>query len=147
MSDIFSRFVKNNPSEEDETMHETVHSLSMILPLSTGAKNELVSSTAQDTVLQTLIKYVREGWPKHILQAPQGVQQYWKVRKDIFYEDGLALLNECDNVRVVVPASLRVKMLKLVHEGHMGIQKCKSRASQRVKGYQLTLATMGKSLI
>ena len=38
--------------------------------------------------------------------------------------DGVILMGE----RVVVPDNLKAQMLTLIHEGHLGIEKCKRRA-------------------
>ena len=53
---------------------------------------------------------------------------YWQVRNDLFLEDGLVILED----RVVVPVSLRARVLKSLHTAHLGIEKTKARARQTV---------------
>ena len=50
------------------------------------------------------------------------------MRDDISVEDGILLLGS----RVIVPESLRGNILQQIHEGHLGIEKCKLRAKSCV---------------
>ncbi|KAK3928666.1 hypothetical protein KUF71_016890 [Frankliniella fusca] len=129
MSDLFSRYVKNAP-RFDDPVEETVHSLTRALPLSSTTKAELVAATREDSACSRILDYVREGWPKHVHQAPENVQSYWKFRNQVFQEDGLLYYNDHDSVRVIVPQALRKKFLSWIHEGHMGVEKCESRAKE-----------------
>ena len=54
--------------------------------------------------------------------------QYWKVKNDLFVEDGLVILED----KVVVPPSLRMKVLTSLHAAHQGEAKTKARARQIV---------------
>lgn len=51
-----------------------------------------------------------------------------KLKDDLFVEDGLIILEE----KVLVPPSLRAKVLKSLHVAHLGIDKTKARARQLV---------------
>jgi len=130
MSDLFSRYVKNTPTTDDPAEEETVHSLTRTLPLSSTAKKELSTATREESVCSRILVYIREGWPKHVHQAPENVQAYWKLKNQLFQEDGLLYLNDHDSVKVVVPQALRKKFLSCTHEGHMGIEKCESRVKE-----------------
>lgn len=130
IADVLSRYVSNDPSVDDSSVHEVVHSVSMVLPFSNLAKAEIAAETAKDAALQCIVSYVQNGWPKNVLQAPESVQPFWRVRNDLFCEGGIVLVSDCNIVKVVVPASLRPKMLSLIHKGHMGIQKCLTRAKE-----------------
>ena len=55
---------------------------------------------------------------------PRELQEYWNVRDELHEADGLVLRGD----RLVVPSDLRQDMLKLVHESHQGMDKCKARA-------------------
>ena len=50
------------------------------------------------------------------------------MRDDISVQDGILLLGS----RVIVPESLRGNILQQIHEGHLGIEKCKLRAKSCV---------------
>ena len=49
--------------------------------------------------------------------------------------NGIVLKNEC----IVVPASLQETMLALIHESHLGMEKCKTRARQLLYWPRMTL--------
>ncbi|KAE8740131.1 hypothetical protein FOCC_FOCC014367, partial [Frankliniella occidentalis] len=60
--------------------------------------------------------------------SPEEAMPYSKLKDDLFVEDGLVILEE----KVVVPPSLRPKVLKALHLAHLGIDKTKTRARQTV---------------
>ena len=43
-------------------------------------------------------------------------------------EDGLTL----KGTRIVIPSQKQAEILKLIHEGHLGLTKCKLRAKETV---------------
>ena len=49
---------------------------------------------------------------------------YYHIKEELSVVDGIILKVD----KVVVPSSMRREMLKCIHEGHMGIEKCKARA-------------------
>ncbi|KAB0790533.1 hypothetical protein PPYR_15066 [Photinus pyralis] len=79
--------------------------------------------TKSDTDLQTVMTYIQHGWPKYD-KIPNQLKFYYSIRDTLFVINDLLFRNET----VVVPKSLRSKMLKLIHCSHFGIEKCKLRA-------------------
>ena len=67
---------------------------------------------------------MQTGWPPDISSVPISFHEYWKVRHNLCAADNLVFLNN----RVIIPSSMRQEILKCIHEGHMGIDKCKTRA-------------------
>ena len=67
---------------------------------------------------------MKSGWPTDISNVPISLREFWKLRHDLCYADNLIFLNN----RIVIPSSMRQEVLKCIHEGHMGIEKCKARA-------------------
>jgi hypothetical protein len=49
---------------------------------------------------------------------------YWSFRDEISCVDGLLFKSH----KLIIPKSMQQQMLKKIHESHMGINKCKSRA-------------------
>ena len=49
---------------------------------------------------------------------------YWLFRDEISCVDGLLFKSH----KVILPKSMQQEMLKQIHESHMGVNKCKSRA-------------------
>lgn len=80
----------------------------------------------QDQVLQQVKQYVMDGWPDKKQSCVAEVYEFWNCKDemsvcgDILYKGN----------KIVIPRSLRNKMLEKVHEGHLGIEKCKKRACE-----------------
>ena len=56
--------------------------------------------------------------------VPPEVQNLWNIRDELHLAEGVIFVGE----KVLIPAKLRQQMLRLVHESHMGVEKCKARA-------------------
>ena len=87
-----------------------------------------MKETAKDAGLQAVMNYYQHGWPLNRQKSLVEAMPYWKLRNGLFAEEGLVILED----KVVVPVTLRAKVLKLLHSAHMGIEKTKARARQVV---------------
>ena len=58
---------------------------------------------------------------KPIKQVPPVLQPYCTFREELTVEYGLIL----KGTRIVIPAKKHEAILKLIHEGHLGLNKCK----------------------
>ena len=81
-----------------------------------------------DDKLANLKHIIKQGWPKTIKEVPIKVQKYWTFHEELMIEDGLIL--KCS--RIIIPDKKREEILKLIHEGHLGLKKCKMRAKETV---------------
>ena len=61
-------------------------------------------------------------------EVPQEIQKYWTFREELTIEDGLVLKGTC----IVIPEEMREGILKQIHEGHLGFNKCQMRAKETV---------------
>ena len=79
----------------------------------------LQKETATDAVIPQVMRFTREGWPQKNNNVD--VEKYRKLA------DSLSTLHGCllYGTRVVIPSTLRPQVLKLLHEGHFGIQRMK----------------------
>ena len=59
---------------------------------------------------------------------PSEIQPYWTFREELTIEDGIVL----KGTWIVVPHKKHQATLKLIHEGHLGLGKCKLRAKDTV---------------
>ena len=59
-------------------------------------------------------------------QCPSTVKPCYNVKEELSLADGVLIKVD----RVVVPSSVRVDMLKRIHEGHIGIENSKARARE-----------------
>ena len=62
-------------------------------------------------------------------------QLYFGIRDEITEMNGILMKGE----RVIVPSSLRKEMKARIHEGHLGIEKCKARARKQCSGQGSTV--------
>ncbi|KAK3107438.1 hypothetical protein FSP39_014641 [Pinctada imbricata] len=96
------------------------------LPLSQDRYLELQQKTGEDETLQTLKNTVQNGWPMNKSQLPYCLHPYWSIRDEIAFIDGLLYKGD----RLIIPKSLQPEMLNIIHQSHLGIVKCKSRARE-----------------
>ena len=101
-----------------------VYSLVENLPATIYKLEQFRRAFAKDQVMQMLKQSIRHAWPQRKLAASPEIQAYWDIRDELHEAEGLLLFGE----RLVVPASLRPDMLQVIHEGHLGRDKCKARA-------------------
>ncbi|CAG9133042.1 unnamed protein product [Plutella xylostella] len=88
--------------------------------------NDLKAATESDVTLQTVIKYMQNGWPRKI--SCTSIAPYFKCKTDLQYENGCLLRGH----RVVIPLQYRERMLEELHSGHLGITKSKHMARSRM---------------
>lgn len=127
LADTLSRaFPKDEIIKDDPEMLNVIHSISKHLPMSENRFTQFKQETESDAVLQRVIKYIKEGWPKSSKLLQNEIKLYYKFKNDLNIHDGLVFNNE----KIVVPFSFQKNMLKLIHEAHFGIEKCKKRARE-----------------
>ena len=85
---------------------------------------EIQTASEQDVTIQALRHEIRTNrWYENPL-----VQPYHNIRTELSDIDGIVMRGE----RIVLPESLRLKAMKIAHEGHLGIEKCKSLLRMKV---------------
>ncbi|GBM27197.1 hypothetical protein AVEN_9862-1 [Araneus ventricosus] len=125
-ADALSRNPQKVPYKREEYEAEIDAFIQMItssLPASSLRLDELRFAQLKDETRQKLTDYVLKGWPSKkeldTLCAP-----YWQNRYEISVQDGL-LMRGC---RIIIPKSHQAEVLNQIHEGHLGITKCRARA-------------------
>ena len=123
-ADALSRLT---PLDEFEVpdMKVKVHHL---IRITLAKMQELKEKTTKDHTLQLLSRQVMQSWPDNVKKVDPAVKPYWSLKDDISVEDWLVFLGS----RPIVPESLRGNILQQIHEGHLGIEKCKLRAKSCV---------------
>ena len=66
--------------------------------------------------------------PSTIREVPSKIQPYWTFREELTMEDGIVL----KGTHIVIPHKKCQAILNLIHEGHLGLNKCKLRAKDTV---------------
>lgn len=125
ISDTLSRaYIEGKSENTDCEIDYVVHSIGKCLPMSEERKSEFKTETLRDPQLSLVGKFANEGWPRKKHKIPDCVYNYYKLREKIVFVDGLLFLEN----KLIVPLVLRSEMLKLLHQGHLGIEKTKARA-------------------
>lgn len=108
------------------------------LPVNT---RQLRAATASDSILSKVFRYTRNGsWPHKI---PPALSSFADKRNELTVEEGCLLWG----IRVIVPKTLREKLLKELHQDHPGMSRMKSVARSYMwwPGLDKELETLAKS--
>ena len=97
------------------------------LPISERRLEEVRLQQGQDDACKLVAAYCQTGWPEK-QKLPDIVCPYHHVAPELYVSEGL--LMRCN--RIVIPKSLRLGVLKEIHSGHRGLNKCRLRANQCV---------------
>ena len=85
-------------------------------------------ATQADDNLAILKHIIQHRWPRTVKEVPQEIQKYWTFREDLTIKDGLIL----KGMWIVIPEKIREDILKQIHEGHLGFNKCQMRAKETI---------------
>lgn len=125
ISDTLSRaYLKETGLKTDSEINYAVHAIIKTIPMSDDRKKQFKLETSNDPQLNMVMRFINEGWPRKKEKIPESINIYVKLKDKIFCDDNLLFM---DN-KIIVPFKLRKEMLKLIHEGHLGIEKTKARA-------------------
>ena len=114
-----------DPAADELTEAAEAYALGVIadLPATEGKLAEIREQQKKDEVCSLLAKFCANEWPD--VNALNGeLKLYYKVAGEILVTEGLLLREN----RLIIPQSNRQEMLERLHEGHLGIVKCRARA-------------------
>ena len=95
----------------------------------TEAKLDLIrEETDRDEILQQVIHYTLNGWPTKTSSIRPNLHAYHAERSQLSVANRLLLYRD----RVVIPPCMRPEILDRIHDGHWGMAKCISRASESI---------------
>ena len=127
VADALNRHYLNETKEEliSEVDVNNI-TLNQYLPMSADRYKEFQQETFKDASLQQLLNTVLLGWPEQKQNIQSSLLPYWAFRDEISHVDGLLFKGS----KLIIPKSMQQKMLDIVHESHLGMVKCKSRARE-----------------
>jgi hypothetical protein len=132
-ADVLSRLPSGEDSNfdgketgEDSDMICTIRVLS--LQVKPNDPSSLASETAKDPVLSTVMRYTREGWPQYTKEVYSEVGKFKTLMNSLTISNGCLL----HGTRVVIPQSMRPKVLQILHLGHFGMLRMKQLARSAV---------------
>ncbi len=97
------------------------------IPVSGDYLSSLREHLKADSTCSALMEYCTGGWPDQS-QLQGELRHYWPDRAVLTVHDGLLLRG----TRLVIPFVLQGDVLQRLHEGHLGVTKCRGRAKQTV---------------
>ena len=129
-ADALSRAYEQTSHQNDQSgeadVEVYVDSVIGILPISDQKIEKVRQESLQDPQFQVLTSTIMEGFPETKSDCPIQISAYWNMRHELSCKEGLILKGD----RIVIPKVLRKEMLQKIHEGHLGIEKCRQRARQ-----------------
>ncbi|XP_046544508.1 uncharacterized protein K02A2.6-like [Haliotis rubra] len=124
VADALSRHPLKETASDMEDLDTQIHMVLSSLPVSDNRLTELKEQTSEDKQMIALTQIIKAGWPNDKSSCPKIVADFWSVRDELSYGEGLILRGD----RIVIPSTMRKEMLSKVHTGHMGMEKTKRRA-------------------
>ena len=100
--------------------------------------DDMVSHTQQDPDLCAILVYIQDGFPTNC-PASEVIHSFWQYRKALYELDGVIMYDD----RVVVPRTLRQKVLRMFHSAHQGVSTMEQRARELVFWPGMTLSFDG----
>ena len=119
MADCLSNLGTQNDSIKLPKLH--LYQITNQLNARSDTLNQLHVATQQDDELVLLKHTITNGWPNSIKEALNELQAYWTSHEELTIEDGLVL----KGTGIAIPNCKCNQILKLIHEGHLGLGKCK----------------------
>lgn len=130
--DTLSRSPIGRPNQGDTLAEEVecyVDLLENSRPLSDKLLEQIQQATEGDSILQEAINHTRHGWPTHMNSIyRRELRDYFVTRSELSESRGLLLYRN----RIVIPETLRSEVLRSIHDGHLGLNKCRARAQDSV---------------
>ena len=97
------------------------------LPATPGKITEIKMKQQQDEVCSAAAQFSLHGWPDSSSLHGE-LKVLHSLSGEITVQNGLLLRGS----RIVIPESLRNEILQKLHDGHLGIVKCRARAASSV---------------
>ncbi len=141
VADALSRHPSNSRTFETASLAETVSSpwryffsgLCSVEAINSLKTFEAVSwklvkeTTNSDPTMRELLDLIEEGFPDSSI-LPPSLRPYHRFREDLFIVDGVALYRG----RVVIPPTLREKVLDILHSAHQGVTSMLARVESSI---------------
>ncbi|PFX12686.1 Retrovirus-related Pol polyprotein from transposon 17.6 [Stylophora pistillata] len=138
-ADTLSRApIEKNVNENIDLVEEVESFTQQIvagLPATPKRLQDISEAQDQDEVCRMIKKYCLEGWPAY-MPSSTILRPYWENKKHLTVIDKILLYDD----RIVIPAGMRLEILDLLHQGHLGITKTQARGKMSVWWPAITTA-------
>lgn len=130
-ADALSRSPVSVASGQDESIIETaeyfVNQVMDNLPASDMRLEQIRREQQNDKICQQMRQYVEEGWPENGRLKGE-LRRYAPLAAEITVQRDILMRGN----RLIIPEVMRKDILQKIHEGHLGVVKCRERAKQSV---------------
>ena len=96
--------------------------------MTTEKISEIKVASKEDETLQQLLQTIKTGWPDCKQQVPWDIRQYFHARDELVCQDGVIYKGK----RLLIPTSMRAKIMSRIHSSHLGTNSCIRRARECV---------------
>ncbi|KAK7574018.1 hypothetical protein V9T40_011209 [Parthenolecanium corni] len=121
VADMLSRLpIKATQAEQPDEIHAINDE---VLDAYSITPSIMRKHTLADHTLSKVIRFLETGWPAKSLIEPD-FRAFFEKKEEISFERGIHLWHN----RIIVPSSLRRKILQRLHESHPGVNAMKSLA-------------------
>ena len=111
-------------SDRSESVVQQIFSKSVITP------NKLAEATSEDSVLKTVLQFVKTAWPDKRTMKDKRLHPYYSLRHELWtWNDNRCLAR---GPYAIIPDSLRQEVTEMAHQGHPGIVRTKQRCREVV---------------
>ncbi|XP_037828511.1 uncharacterized protein K02A2.6-like [Lucilia sericata] len=130
IADTLSRapLTESNFTEMDKEISLHCNFIASHLEVPFSNIKDVKEHSRNDVTFMKIVEFVKNGWPENKKNVDQDVMPYYKVKDEISILDDILLKNN----QILIPKCLRKSILNKIHEGHLGIQRCKNLARQSV---------------
>ncbi|XP_047037821.1 uncharacterized protein K02A2.6-like isoform X1 [Helicoverpa zea] len=94
------------------------------LPISSKQLIKIQKATEMDPTLKQIKNYLKNGWPNNLNNLDKKTRIFMTFRDELGLLDGIILKSNL----IVIPDSMKSEILKIIHDGHVGVSTCKIRA-------------------
>ncbi|XP_012936958.1 uncharacterized protein K02A2.6 [Aplysia californica] len=130
VADSLSRspVVSTEPEEFGEEIEAHIATIQMSWDATDSKLDEIRNKSQQDPTISAAIQYTRSGWPKFIQNVRSEARDLYAVSSELSEVSGLLVRGN----RIVIPKTMREEMLSRIHDGHLGVSKCRERAKSSI---------------
>ena len=116
-----------NATIPEEEMNIYIGSILAGIPISDQRLQQVKEAQDEDEVCHKIKTYCQDGWPDRY-QLNDEIKPYWTEWEEMTIVQGILMKSN----RIVIPSSLRLRVLDRIYEGHQGMVKCRARARESV---------------
>lgn len=112
----------------ETAVDDYVRQITSSWPVSDKFLQKVKEESEKDMSIKVAMDFTIKGWPSYCEDVPLAARDFYAFRSDLSVVEGLLTYGD----RIVIPHSLRKKVLDIIHQGHQGITKCRERARTTV---------------